>query len=167
MSDNEQKRHVISIHEAGHAVVGILLGGQVEGIQMAGKHECRCRFRLEDPSARNRATDRERADYFRRVSLKAIGGWGAEYVFFGQDSEGAAEDFQTSGAAVREMWRYGGRKNSDIECHKRVVYRLFKSPHVQATIECLASEIRNRDFITGPEVHAIVKPYFADPNEHA
>jgi hypothetical protein len=162
VSDEDWRRQVVSVHEAGHAVAGVLLGGSMEHVELAPKPQCACRFPLEDPSAFNGARDAQRADHYRRISLKAVAGMAAERLVFNHESIGGRQDTDTAARAVRKMWELGGRRRSDLMRHIAVMTRLLRSPQAIAAINHLASELQEKERLLGSEVHEIVRGHMAD-----
>jgi cell division protease FtsH len=183
---SDQERRVVAVHEAGHAIVGLIACPQDR------LHKVTIEPRGRSLGAAHYAPDADQHLYSRGyltgVIAKALGGRAAEVVFLGHDAvtSGAGGDLVQATSVARRMVAEfgmstevglvnaersasGGRVSAELEGQVDVAVRALITEQAvraealvrehRAAVEALADALMERGVLLASEVQEILEPY--------
>jgi cell division protease FtsH len=181
---SDEERRLVALHEAGHAIVGLIACPQDR------LHKVTIEPRGRSLGAAHYAPDADRHLYSRRylagVIAKALGGRAAELVFLGEDAvtSGAGSDLvQATGIARRMVGEFGmsddvglvsaspaagdGRIDAQLESRVDAGVRALMAEQAtraealvrqhRAAVEALADALLEREVLYAEDVYAIAQ----------
>lgn len=150
-----------AIHEAGHAVVAVLQGGEVESVTIGPRESGEALIKaFHEPSASLIKSAGELYDAERELQVGMAGAL-AEAVYFGEPVKEAVD---TNDADLLMMLEVAGDLHDDDEMVGRHLLKagqqvlgLFDRPRVWKAVEAVATELESFGKLSGYQVQQIVR----------